>query len=195
MGIGAALRGESDPDAVRARAVRRLRTLWGFEALNTVLLPCIGAYVVASASGRVGLPTVAGGALCALWLAQGAAYWRIKQLQVQGRAQPAPLPVWRAFALLRRAGPALLAVGALCWAVPWAVGGAAAVDVGVGAVLWLAAALEHVNYFHRQLMHDTRSDWRRLWRTGRLRRSFLALDLERAARGPDEPPDPAGASR
>jgi hypothetical protein len=37
-----------------------------------------------------------------------------------------------------------------------------------------------VNYFHRQLMHDTRADMRRLLSTRRLRRSFLALDLARA---------------
>lgn len=193
-GIGAALRGEPVPDTVRGRAVRRLRTLWALEALNAVLVPGVGVYLVASASRGVGLPTAAGGVLCALWLVQGAAYWRIKQLQVQGRARSAPLPGWRAFALLRRTGPALLAVGAACWAAPWALG-AAGVDVAVGATLWLLAVLEHVNYFHYQLMHDTRSDWRRLRRTRRLRRSFLSLDLDRAAQGSARPPPPTGSFR
>jgi hypothetical protein len=39
---------------------------------------------------------------------------------------------------------------------------------------------EHVNYFHVQLMYDTRADVRRLRASG-LRRSHLAADL-RAAR-------------
>jgi hypothetical protein len=39
------------------------------------------------------------------------------------------------------------------------------------------AWLEYVNYFRVQLMHDTRSDLRRLVRTRRLRRSWLATDL------------------
>jgi hypothetical protein len=68
--------------------------------------------------------------------------------------------------------------------------GAAVVGAGVvrmpgagslpGAVLLVGAALEHVNHFHVQLMHDTRADLRRLRSSG-LRRSHLAADL-RAAR-------------
>jgi hypothetical protein len=41
--------------------------------------------------------------------------------------------------------------------------------------------LEHVNYFHIQLMHDTSNDVRRLLRRG-FRRSSLARNLDQAAR-------------
>lgn len=51
-----------------------------------------------------------------------------------------------------------------------------------GLVLYGLGLAEYVNYFHRQLMHDTAADWRRLLRTRRLRRSHLAEDL-RAHRG------------
>jgi hypothetical protein len=48
-----------------------------------------------------------------------------------------------------------------------------------GVVLVALAVAEHVNYFYRQLMHDTRADLRRLWRTRRLHPSHLNIDLRR----------------
>ena len=47
------------------------------------------------------------------------------------------------------------------------------------AFLVAFAGLEHVNYFHVQLMHDTRADWAYLLRHRRLRRAPLADDLRR----------------
>lgn len=85
------------------------------------------------------------------------------------------------FAAVRAVGPTVLAVGALAW-VSSLLSGAAGVDLVVGALLWLLAVAEHVNYHHVQLMHDTRADWRRLRRTRHLRRSFLAADLDRVDR-------------
>lgn len=74
--------------------------------------------------------------------------------------------------------------------LPWALG------VATGAILlsWLSRAgyatdrawatgmivfawAEYVNYFKVQLMHDTRSDLRRLRRTRKLRQSWLAHDI------------------
>jgi hypothetical protein len=51
-----------------------------------------------------------------------------------------------------------------------------------GLLLYGLAVAEYVNYFHWQLMHDTRADLRRLLRTGRLQRSHLYADL-RETRG------------
>lgn len=68
-------------------------------------------------------------------------------------------------------------------------------DGVLGASLLVLAVLEHVNYFHVQLMHDTRSDLRRLWRSKRLRKSHLARDLasyRRTSRRP-APSTPDGA--
>jgi hypothetical protein len=48
-----------------------------------------------------------------------------------------------------------------------------------GLGLWLFALLEHVNYFHVQLSHQTRADLARLVRTRRLRRSHLSRDMAR----------------
>ena len=43
------------------------------------------------------------------------------------------------------------------------------------------AVLEHVNYYHYQLMYDTRAAFASLRRNGRLRKAALGLDLQRQA--------------
>lgn len=70
-----------------------------------------------------------------------------------------------------------LLVASLAGLASWLVGVGDLVD-RVWATGFLAMAwAEYVNYFRVQLMHDTRSDLRRLWRTRRLRPSWLASDL------------------
>lgn len=129
--------------------------------------------------GYIGLPAtgtnVVGFVLFAWLLAQGGAYWFLKLRQLQLRLPR--LPGISAFRALRMLNVVLL------------VAGGAVVVLGVvrnpGAASWpglgfaVFAVLEHVNYFHVQLMHDTRADWRRLRSSG-LRRSHLAADLRTA---------------
>lgn len=181
-GISAALRGEPVPDEVRTRALARLRYLWTFEAGNAVLLPAIAVYLVRSSGAGVGLATVSGALLSSVLLLEGAAYWFVKRRQLRDGRADETLPHQRLFAAVRAVGPAVLAVGVLGWLVP-AARAAALADVLAGALLWLLAVAEYVNYHHVQLMHDTRADWRRLLRTRRLRRSFMAADLDRVGRG------------
>lgn len=150
-------------------AVRRLRSLAVLELLNIPLQAVIWF-------GWVGFPPTAanlvGFALFALLLLEGAAYWSAKlhQLAVRGRF----LPGGEGFVLARGLNVAVLAAGLLF--VGWAV----VTDPGMGS--WpglgfgLFAVLEHVNYFHVQLMYDNAADLRHLRLHG-LRRSHLARDL------------------
>ncbi|PDP88736.1 hypothetical protein CQJ94_03045 [Glycomyces fuscus] len=117
-----------------------------------------------------------GSALFALLLAEGSAYWWVKVRQLRTRARrPAGMALFRALGranvLLFLAGGAVVAA-ALVGGAPWA-------GVWPGLGLWLFALLEHVNYFHVQLSHQTRADLARLVRTRRLHRSHLARDLAR----------------
>lgn len=124
----------------------------------------------------IGLPltaaNLAGFAVFALLLLEGAAYWMLKLRQLRTRVPRLPgVAVYRALRVINVG----LIVGAL------AVTTAAAVtSPGKGSFpglfLALFGAAEHVNYFHVQLMHDTRADLRRLFSVG-LRRSSLARDL------------------
>ena len=169
--------GMSSVDAASAGATvrRRLRSLAVMELLNVALQA--GLWF-----GLVGLPvTVAnliGYGLFAVLLLEGATYWLAKLRQLRGRRPH--LPGVRVFRAARVVNPAILAAGLLI------TGRAVFADPGraswPGLAFALFAVLEHVNYFHVQLMHDTVADLRRLRSVG-LRRSHLARDLARAAPG------------
>ncbi len=153
---------------------RRLRSLAALELVNVPLQAWVWF-------GLIGLPVRApngvGFALFALLLVEGAGYWaaKLRQLRRQARA----LPAERVFRAARGVNPVLLAAGLAV------TGYAAVTDPGRGTWPGLGfaafAVLEHVNYFHVQLMHDTAADLRRLRSVGP-RRSHLARDLRRAGR-------------
>jgi hypothetical protein len=159
--------------ATPRRTVRgRLRSLAALELMNIPLQAGIWF-------GLVGLPATAanlvGFGLFALLLVEGAAYWVTKLHQWSVRRRH--LPALAAFRAARIVNPLLLAAGLV------ATGQAAAMDPGrtswPGLAFALVAVLEHVNYFHVQLMHDTPADLRRLRSVG-LRASHLARDIARA---------------
>ncbi|WP_067810732.1 hypothetical protein [Actinomadura kijaniata] len=162
----------------RSRIRRRLRSLAGLELFN---IP----FQAAVWFGSLGLPLTAanatGFALVALVLLEGAAYWAAKLRRL--RAPGGPLPFATAFASARLANPPLLAAGVAF--TTWSV----VMDPGAGTIPGLGFAvfgvLEHVNYFHTQLMYDTREDLRHLRSKG-FRRSHLARDLERRSLTPAE---------
>jgi hypothetical protein len=108
-------------------------------------------------------------------LAVGGWYWHRKLQQLRdGRSLEDAMPVLhRAGRYARRALTALTVAMAVSWVA--GVGGTA--DRAWATLLILFAWAEYLNYFHVQLMHDTRSDLARLARTRRLRPSWLASDL------------------
>lgn len=149
----------------------RLRSLAALELINIPLQAWIWF-------GLVGLPATAtnllGFALFALLLIEGAAYWAAKLHRLNARHPH--LPALPAFRAARTANPLLLAAALL------ATGYAAVTTPGrtswPGLAFALFAILEHINYFHLQLMYDTPTDLRRLRSTGP-RPSHLARDLTR----------------
>ncbi|WP_031169170.1 hypothetical protein [Streptosporangium roseum] len=152
---------------------RRLRSLVWLELLNIPLQAVIWF-------GVVGFPVTAGNsvgfALFALLLLEGAGYWSAKLRQITTRNRS--LPAAEAFMVARRGNITVLVAGLLfiIWAVVTDPGAGSWPGLGFG----LFAVLEHVNYFHVQLMYDTAEDLRYLRSRG-LRRAHLARDL--AARG------------
>ncbi len=128
--------------------------------------------------GAVGLPVTAvnatGFAAFAVLLVVGAAYWahKLRQLRRPGLRLP------RFFAVARVLLPAALAVVLIVCTVAAVRDPGRASWPGLGFALF--AVLEHINYFHTQLMYDTRADLRRLFRSG-LQRAHLARDLRSTA--------------
>jgi hypothetical protein len=149
---------------------QRLRSLACLELLNIPLQAVIWF-------GVVGFPVTAanivGFALFALVLLEGAGYWFAKLRRLASRRRS--LPGAGAFVIARKSNVALLTVGLLF--IGWTV----VTDPGAGSWPGLAfglfAVLEHVNYFHVQLMYDTAKDFRYLRSRG-LRRAHLARDLD-----------------
>ena len=116
-------------------------------------------------------------AACAGFLLVGAAYWAGLDQRLTSSNRSV---LTKALALADRLEiPLLLITGAalpmLAFAIykggwSWSVTGA--------AMLTLLAALEYVNYYHRQLQHfDRSSDFKRLMTGGGFRRSHMARDL------------------
>ncbi|MCX4865346.1 MULTISPECIES: multidrug transporter [Streptomyces] len=159
----------------RPALLRRLRMLTLLEAANIAL---IGWAVFAALGAPFSTANAVGFALVAGLLLIGSGYWALKVRQLRtGARQPPAIGVFRP---LRPLCALALAAG-LAVMVP-ALPGRPPSEWAPGLVLYGLGLAEYVNYFHRQLMHDTAADWRRLLRTRRLRRSHLAEDL-RAHRG------------
>ena len=155
---------------------RRMKYLRNAEGAFAVALPlAFAAFWMGGDSSPqwgVRLPPLA---LVSYILAQGSLYWGIKFRQY---AYQAPLPQWlrAAFRLLFLSN--LIGLAAVAVVVLLAgPRGVARVDIAWAAGLWLFAALEHINYYHFQLMYDTRGALRRLRVTKRLRTPMLASDI------------------
>jgi len=166
---------ETVPVAGRRRSPRqvrcRLRSLAVSELLNIPLQAVIWFVLVdlpATAENVMGF------ALFSVLLAQGGTYWLLKARQLSdGRARVGET-VYRT---LRNANVVALSAGVVIAGIrvlqqpdarSWP-----------GLLFPLFAALEHVNYFHRQLPFGAAADWRRLLARGP-RPSHLAKDLRRA---------------
>ncbi|MEU6834788.1 multidrug transporter [Streptomyces rubiginosohelvolus] len=154
----------------RTALLGRLRTLAVLEVLNIAL---IGWAVFVALGAPFSTPNTVGFALVAVLLLTGAAYWALKLRQLRATARRPPLI--GLFRALRPLCAAALTAGLV--AIAAAAPGRPAPEWAAGLVLYGLAVAEYVNYFHLQLMHDTRADWRRLLRTRRLRGSHLAEDL------------------
>ena len=161
----------------------RFNYLRGMEALAAIVLPII--FILDWRKSITGVHWPLG--LAALFsvsylLVQGALYWQLKHRALSASA---PLPhyfdrLFRAFKasnLLLFGAVALGFAAQLAWAgwsiqLAWPLG------------IFLFAVLEHINYYHYQLMYDTSASVRYVLRNRRLRKAALGVDLNRcAARG------------
>ncbi|MFI6696004.1 multidrug transporter [Streptomyces sp. NPDC050433] len=148
----------------------RLRTLATLELVNIIW---IGWAVFMALDAPMSAANTVGYALVAGHLFIGAGYWVVKRRQLRAGSRRPPM-----IGVFRRLEP-VCAVGLTAGLVviAAAVMGRPAGTWIPGLVLYGLALAEYINYFHWQLMHDTRADWRRLLRTRRLRRPHLYEDI------------------
>lgn len=156
---------------------KRLDSYWKLEGINIFLVPVCTAII---ASGKIGWLTGLTFIPVCLLLAIGTYYWWAKLQFLQRREALQPrvvrLAKWDWPSLLLTIGAGLIAAAG--WLRPdLSVGLADRIAATTMAVL---AALEYVNYYHRQLQHfDHAADWRRLTQGKGFRKSQLRRDLER----------------
>lgn len=161
-----------------SKLAARMKYLRNTEAMFAVMLsPILGWYWLSTGAEMAWLVRVPPLVLVCYILAQGATYWALKYRQY---ASDFPLPPWlpRLFRLFQASNVVGLIAVAL-WLALGATRGIAGTDLGWGVGLWAFAMLEHINYYHLQLMYDTRGALRRLIQTRRLRQPMLARDMRR----------------
>jgi hypothetical protein len=156
----------------------RMTYLRNAEAFFSLALPAVFCYVWQ----RPGHP-LAWEMRCAALLAvsyillQGAGYWHLKLQSILQR-QPLPAyfrPLYRFFQYSN-----VLLIAAVAAFIAMTNGAAASLADLVWSYGLLAfAVLEQINYYHYQLMYDTRAAFAYLGRNGRLRKAVLGLDLQR----------------
>jgi hypothetical protein len=158
--------------------IDRFKYMRRVEAFAAVVLPALFLWDW----NKSGLPfdwklRMAAMALVSYLLLQGAWYWHLKIKAFEKRES---LPVYFHPLYQRFKWSNIGLLGAmLVVLVMAAVGGAARADLYWTAGLLGFAVLEQINYFHYQLMYDTRGAFASLRRNGRLRTPALVIDLAR----------------
>ncbi|MEO1219980.1 MAG: hypothetical protein AAFY42_01345 [Pseudomonadota bacterium] len=161
----------------------RLTSYWKMEVGNAVLVPAFMVFICFTQEQAISwwlafacLP------MCAL-LVLGGLYWRAKLHQLEGNSQTMErfLPHadrWQVPLLVLSL--AALAVCAAAWTIGLGASTGDRVSITIAAVL---AALEYVNYYHRQLQHfDNAADFKRLVSGRGFATSQMASDLARMRR-------------
>lgn len=157
---------------------RRMHYLRSVEGVFALVIPCalIGYWLHAGTpiDWRLRLLPLM---LVSFILIQGAFFWHLKYLQYKTGAS---LPLWfaRAYRSFKRSNFLALGVAAVLLLLG-ASRGTSRADLAWAGGLFAFATLEHINYYHYQLMYDTASACHRLGRTRRLRTAVLAVDLRR----------------
>ncbi len=155
----------------------RMRYLRNAETVGAFVLPAIFCFdwqksVEPVAWGVRGAALV----LISYILLQGGLYWQLKLQSVLQR-QPLPShfqPLYRFFKYSN-----LLLIAAVAVFIAATAGATTVEDWWWSWGMLAFAVLEQINYYHYQLMYDTRAAFAYLRRNGRLRKAALGLDLER----------------
>ncbi len=162
------------------RLLHRLSYLRNWEFANVFLIPAMLSVIALLGEDPLEHWTrrAVGTAPVSYLLLQGSLYWHLKLRHVMSASDGLPVwfrPLFRGF---RRTNPLVMA-GALILVLTSDApsGSGIAADLPWAIVLITFAAIEHVNYYTWQLMHDAPADLARLRRDRRLRRPALWRDL------------------
>ncbi len=160
----------------------RFNYLRAMEALAAIVLPIIFAMDWRRSAIGVHWPLgIAALVSVSYLLLQGSLYWQLKH---RALSQSAPLPAYfgTLFKVLKVSNHVLFGVVGLAFAIQIQTAGWSA-QLAWPLGIFLFAVLEHINYYHYQLMYDTSGSVRYVLRNRRLRKAALGVDLKRAVVG------------
>jgi hypothetical protein len=157
----------------------RLKYLRSREALAAVLLPAVIVWRWSDRGGDVAWSMrLAALALLVLILVQGTMYWHLKLRSLERQT---PLPSYFRALFLGFKWSNAAAIGALLMVLLLVDRNIVSeADIGWTVGLLAGAVLEQINYFHYQLMYDTRASFTHLLRNRRLRKAALRIDIARS---------------
>jgi len=166
---------------MKAALEKRLSSYWKMEIGNIILVPLcmiILAFTSGSPVGWVSYLTMV--PMCGLLLV-GGFYWRGKHSKLNGDpshlGKALKLAHWTQFPLLILT---VFACGLTIFAFVFPGHARGTGDLFVAASAAILAALEYVNYYHRQIQHfDHKADFKRLFAGQGFRRSQMSQDLRR----------------
>ena len=150
---------------------RHLRSQTLFEAANVVAVPLFVVWVMRRNGHEPGLATALGLLGVVLFLVEGTLVWWLKWRAVRNLPVPSASNYDRLHDRSVRFNQAVLTGTGV--GIAWLMATAPpppTVELWCGAGAWLFAMAEHVNYFHWQLMHQKRADFRWLARHRCLKR-------------------------
>ncbi|MCU6497595.1 hypothetical protein LPN04_07315 [Rugamonas sp. A1-17] len=157
--------------------IDRLRYLRSREALAAVVLPAVIIWKWWDNGGGIAWGMrIAALSILVYILVQGTLYWHLKLRAITGAAA---FPAW--FYRLFRGFKWSNFIAIVCMFAVLGHGSFSEADMQWAIGLLLGAVLEQINYYHYQLMYDTRAAFDHLRRHGRLRKAALGIDIARAA--------------
>ena len=157
--------------------LRRLRSLRNWEFLNIFLLPFVLWLILGQATAATWLLYgYAMGLVCWL-LMQGTLYWHLKLRALTRKTRRLPSYFVPTFLTFRLSNLVCFVLFPLLAGYLRATGQVQGGQLVGATLLWFFAILEHINYYHLQLMHDNLHDIRYLIQHKRLRPSPLRSDL------------------
>ena len=157
--------------------LRRLRSLRNLEFLNIFLLPFVLWLILGKASAATWLLYGSAMGLICWLLVQGTLYWHLKLRALTQKTRTLPAYFVRTFTAFRVINLCCFALFPLLAGYLRATGQIQTSQLVGATLLWFFAILEHINYYHLQLMHDNPPDIRYLIQHKRLRPSPLRSDL------------------
>ena len=157
--------------SAQPRIKGRLTYLWTFELIGALLFCLLVRLNWHTAN--LGVFALLGLGLVVLLLIQGSLFWYAKLRAVCRRPLLTQDSLRSLFRVLRIADLFLLGSFGLALLFTGFAGRTPNHDLLCGVAFWTIACLEYVNYYFRQLMYDTPSELRSLFRLGRLKPASL----------------------